>query len=550
MTIAPLLRLAFAAALANLARDAVAAPPNVVFILADDAGIADVARYHERFVGTPAAVPTPHLDRLCREGMMFTDAQLPAALCAPNRFSLLTGSYPHRSRPAGTWNRTSSTGFHFAKKEDDRTDRPHRTVGAALRDAGYRTAYFGKMHLGGDFFSADGTLLRNQPNDRLGEIDYSRRFENGMLAHGFDYTFVSPDGIQGPMYAWFENDRYRPVSDFAAEVPGLAAGGEASTLRAFKKGERIGHGEMLVAGWGDSRFDTSEHGPILGHFATRFIEDHVARNSGRPFFVYYATGAVHEPLTPEASLAGASGLDLRADFVMDLDRQVGRLLEALDRLKIADETVVIFASDNGGAVKGGERMIGAGQHPNAMFRGNKATIYEGGHRVPFVWKWGDGTPAGSKIPPGVVCGQLVSVMDWVPTIIEIAGGSAAPDQHLDSTTILPLLTNREPDSLSPVRSWHLHRGDVADPRLAARFDDGAGKWVLILPTKTRPMELYDLAIDISQKNNLAAGFASPESLPKDHPQRARVWTMNRWLSDHARADAPRTTPLVGPFASK
>jgi arylsulfatase A len=519
--------------------------PNVVFILADDAGIADIARYHEHFMGTPAAVPTPHLDRLCREGMLFTDAQLPAALCAPNRFSLLTGSNPNRSRTTGTWNRTSSTGLHFERTENAREQNPHRTIGSVLQDAGYRTGYFGKMHIGGDFFAPDGTLLRNQPNDRLGEIDYTRRFENGMLAHGFDTTFVSPDGIQGPMYAWFENDRYVPVSDFAARVPGLAADGPPSVLRAFAKGERVGHGEMLVPGWGDSRFDTSEHGPILGHFATRFIEDHVASHPDRPFFVYYATPAIHEPLTPEADLVGASGLDLRADFVMDLDRQVGRLLAALDRLKIADNTLVIFTSDNGGAIKGGARMIAAGQHPNGPFRGNKATIYEGGHRVSFVWKWGDGSATGSHIPPGVVCNQLVSVLDWVPTLLQLVGApAAAKDQHMDSTSLLPLLTSHEPDTLPPVRRWHLHRGDVQDPRVAARLNDEAGKWLLIQPTDTRPMELYDLATDLAQKNNFVDGHPAPAELPADHPQYARVQKMDRWLTEHARPRAPRTTAVV------
>ncbi|MEY4489863.1 MAG: hypothetical protein RIQ79_2371, partial [Verrucomicrobiota bacterium] len=238
-------------------------------------------------------------------------------------------------------------------------------------------------------------------------------------------------------------------------------------------------------------------------------------------------------------------LDLRADFVMDLDRQVGRLLSTLDRLKIADQTLVIFTSDNGGAIKGGQRMIAAGQDPNGPFRGNKATIYEGGHRVSLVWKWGDGTAAGSKIHPGTVCTQLVSVLDWVPSLLQLVGGSAVEDQHMDSTSMLSLVTSPEPDAMPPVRKWHLHRGDVTDARISVRMNDEAGKWVLIRPTASRPMELYNLATDLSEKKNLVEGYSSPISLPEDHPQHARVQAMNQWLVEHDQAGEPRTTVLPG-----
>jgi len=520
--------------------------PNIVFILADDAGIADVGRYHTHFTGTEPAFPTPHLNRLFDQGMAFTDSQLPAALCAPNRFSIMTGSYPFRSRPTGTWNRTATSAFHFGQQADDRIDRPHRTVGSALQSAGYRTAFFGKMHFGGDFVDQEGRPVRNLAHGELKRIDFSQRFRNGLLDHGFDYTFATPDGIQGPFYLYFENDRYLPVSDFADQIPEVADG-PPSELRSFAKGERVGLGEMIQEGFGDSRFDTSEHGPILSHFASRFIDDHLANHPDTPFLVFYATPAIHEPLTPEAALAGASVLDLRADFVMDLDRQVGRLLETLERHGILEETLIIFTSDNGGGIKGGEAMIAAGQHPNGPFRGVKGQIYEGGHRVSFIWKWGDGTPEGSVIPPGKVSDQLVSVLDWVPTVIQLAGGELPEDQHLDATGLLPLLLSETPDAKAPVRRWHWYRGDIVHPRYGVRMDDGEGQWVYIRPNPQTAMELYNLRGDLSQTTNLTEGFRTAGDLPETHPQRERVLMMEHWFREHNRTNAPRTVPVPPPL---
>ena len=403
--------------------------PNIVFFLADDIGWADPGRYHEHYSGNKAKVPTPNLDKLCDEGMMFLDAQLPAALCAPNRFSIMTGNYTQRSRPWGTWNRTASSAFHYGNANDDRIDNPHETIGTALKKKGYKTAYFGKMHFGGDFFDANGTILRDQPNDQLGQIDFSKRFRNGLLDHGFDYTFVTPDGIQGPLYAYFENDRYIPISSFANDVEGVTVSAN-SILKDFTKGERVGNGEMIQLGYGDSEFDTSEHGPILTHFAQQFMENHVQNNNDSPFLLYYATPAIHVPLTPSTEGIEASGhsqIGPRADFVYDLDAQLGLLLDKLKELGIDKNTIVIFTSDNGGATSGGQAQIAAGQDPNGPLRGKKMSIYEGGHRVPMIWKWGDGTANGSVIPPNTKCEHLVSVMDWVASVIDLAGGEIAYD---------------------------------------------------------------------------------------------------------------------------
>ena len=517
--------------------------PNIVFFLADDIGWADPGRYHEHYSGNDAKVPTPNLDRLCDQGMMFLDAQLPAALCAPNRFCIMTGNYTQRSRPAGTWNRTATSAFHFGNAKNDRIDNPHETIGTALKKKGYRTAYLGKMHFGGDFFDPEGNILRDQPNDQLGQIDFSKRFRNGLLDHGFDYTFVTPDGIQGPLYAYFENDLYSPISSFASDVKGVDISND-SVLRAFSKGQRVGNGEMIQIGYGDSEFDTSEHGPILSHFAQEFMEEHVANEPGTPFLLYYATPAIHIPLTPSVNgikAAGHSQIGPRADFVYDLDAQLGLLLDKLKELGIEKNTLIIFTSDNGGAIRGGQAQIAAGQDPNGPLRGKKSSIYEGGHRVPMIWKWGDGTRKGSIIPPNTKCQHLISVIDWIASVIDLTGGKVEEDQHYDSVSLLPLLFSEEPDELDPLRNFHFY--SIGDYR-GVRMDDGQGKWFYKRTNADGKLELFNIMEELEQTENLVDGYSSIEEIPEEHPQKNRIQIMENWFNAHKATTSPRTAEAL------
>ena len=395
------------------------------------------------------------------------------------------------------------------------------------------------MHFGGDFFDANGTILRDQPNDQLGQIDFSKRFRNGLLDHGFDYTFVTPDGIQGPLYAYFENDRYIPISSFANDVEGVTVSAN-SILKDFTKGERVGNGEMIQLGYGDSEFDTSEHGPILTHFAQRFMEDHVQNNNDSPFLLYYATPAIHVPLTPSTEGIEASGhsqIGPRADFVYDLDAQLGLLLDKLKELGIDKNTIVIFTSDNGGATSGGQAQIAAGQDPNGPLRGKKMSIYEGGHRVPMIWKWGDGTANGSVIPPNTKCEHLVSVMDWVASVIDLAGGEIAYDQHYDSISILPLLFTEEPDELPAPRNFHFY--SIGDYR-GVRMNDDQGKWFYKRVNVDGIVELYDIINDLEQTTNLVDGYASISEIPDNHPHKERIEVMENWFNTHKATFSPRT----------
>ncbi|MFK7910753.1 MAG: sulfatase-like hydrolase/transferase [Akkermansiaceae bacterium] len=536
---------------------ALAERPNIVFLLADDLGPGDLSSYHRRFAGTEAKVPTPHMDRLAKEGMSFTDAQLPAALCAPNRFCILTGNYTFRSIPWGSWFSTGHSALTYGPKADSRKDNPHQTVGGLLKKVGYRTAFIGKMHLGGDFYDRDGKLLRSiekgEQGQNLEKIDFSRPFENGMREHGFDYTFVSPCGIQGPLYAYFENDKYRAISDFAKEVDGLGVSAP-SQFKHFPKKSTMGHSYAERKGYGDSEFDSSEHGPILTHFAVKFIRDHHKNHPDHPFLLYYASPSIHTPHRPsrEGILAhGKSGLGIRADSVCDFDMQIGRILSVCDEIGVTKNTLFILTSDNGGVLSNAKPMIKAGQHPIGPYRGNKELVWEGGRRVPMIWKWGDGITE-NVIPAGVVCDQLVSVLDWVVTISDLTGQTPVQDQHQDSTSLWPFLLSQKPNDETALRKRHYFQGEDLKKRTrrGIRMDIGKSKWVYIFAQGKAPQELYDLGKDISEKNNLLAGHYGPAAVPSNHEYSQLVRQLiSEFKKINNHAD-PRSMPVKEPVFQK
>ena len=524
--------------------------PNIVFLLADDLGPGDVGSYHRRFAGTEPKVATPNMDRLAKQGMSFTDAQLPAALCAPNRFCVLTGKYTFRSIPWGSWFSTGHPALTYGPKAGSRAKNPHQTVGGLLQKVGYRTAFIGKMHLGGDYFDREGTLLRNiekgEQGQNLEKIDFSRPFKNGLLEHGFDYTFVSPCGIQGPLYAYFENDKFRAISDFSDEVDGLSVAAK-SKWKHFPKKSKMGHSYAERKGYGDSEFDSSEHGPILTHFAVEFIKKHRKDHPDKPFLLYYASPSIHTPHSPsrEGIVAhGSTKLGIRADSVSDFDMQIGRILDTCKELEISNNTLFIVTSDNGGVLTNAKPMIEAGQNPVGPYRGHKELVWEGGRRVPMIWAWGDGGE-NSPIPAGVVCDQLVSVMDWVMSIAHLTEQVPAADQHQDSTSLWSLLNSKSPNKEAAVRTSHYFQGEDRKKRerRGIRMDIGKSQWVYILPQKDAPQELYDLSQDIGEKNNLLKGIYGAAAIPAEHPHANLVRKMIKAFQQCNNVKDPRSMPI-------
>ena len=614
--------------------------PNIVFIFVDDMGVGDVGHYHDYFIDqglvtnthfnysgtTPETViRTPNMNRICEEGMIFTDAQLPASLCAPNRFCVLTGNNTVRSREFGTWGHTESSGLNYASSRGglsskpmtyevngksisvldsngniangslngfgDRRNNPHDTLGDILVSAGYHTAFFGKMHIGGDFYDWGGDVLRynffnNNPN-AYDAYDFTRKFDQGMTDHGFDYTFVSPDGIQGKLYMYFENDLYKPISDFDQDIENWWPGsmnpnalGNTSILRYFEatrynntnlnnpvtgvfsansvyddKNRLItsagtselvnDYGELLAKGFGDSRFDTSEHGPVLAYHAVKYIESRVATSPDQPFMLFYAAPAIHTPITPSLHARGSTGLGPRCDFVVDLDQQIGKILDSLDALGISDNTLIILSSDNGGTLANKARLETSNrQHPSGPLRGTKSSIYEGGHRVPFAFKWGDGSPDGSVIMPGTVCNHHVSIIDVAASLIDLTGQAITSDQHQDSISLLPFLMSETPDSIDPIRKQHFYLINKSILNQSVRYDENGNQWVFIFDEDGSDLELYNLAIDPGQENNLINGYSTVADVPSSNYYKSILETMNEWYHTHDSALSSRSQPAI------
>jgi len=500
-------------------------PPNVVMIMADDIGWSDIAacRIQQGLADTP--IPTPNMDRLVAQGMMFTDAHAPAALCAPTRFSMLTGSNPYRNgRQWGTWSLKESSAFN--------ANRQHITVAEVMQAAGYRTAFIGKMHFGGDPKDAGGNITHEES-----EIDFSRKIGDLTTAHGFDYSFGSHQGIQNSPYLYLENDRFAPVD------PGRPA--DNSSVTNWSTGSypgANGTSEIQRQGRGDVDWDSSQTGIRYSDKAVAFIEDHVANHPGQPFLLYYMSQAIHVPHTPPIDFApnpdgtpgtppnepalGAGGGDMTADMVYELDLQVGKIMQALEDEGVANNTLVFLTSDNGGLGAGVDWGI-AGYDSTGVLAGNKGQIWEGGHRVPFIARWGDGTPGGSKIAPGSVSDQLICSHDWVAAMYALTEQDMAVDQAVDAVNILPVLLGRQPPG-EPVREFLLHQGnkDHVEPYALRQ-----GDYVLLLDQSKNPSKLFNLAADLSQTSNLVG----------DPNQQSRITTMEALYKQHDEANDPRST---------
>ena len=376
-------------------------PPNILVILTDDVGWGDLQCYN-----SDGRIPTPNADRLAREGMRFTRAHTPAALCAPTRYSMVTGNYPFRSRVAGgVW------GFN-----DPSAVLPGQlTLAQMLKPAGYRAAMFGKAGFGGSFNSR---LPSGKSADVLAE-------DLAPFKLGFDYSYLIPRGHQSWPFGFYEN--------------GTAVSQMSRT-----------DGAITAADW-----DTQIIGERLVSKATAFLDDHLAKNTAAgkssPFYIHFCTDGAHSPYTPPRSLLGApvkgvTGISEHTDMVYETDVITGKLLEALEQRNLLKNTLIVYTSDNGGMPferENGHDAVGG-------LRGRKASIFEAGHRVPFIVRWGDGTPQGSVIPPGSVRNQIVGTHDIVATALEAASLQVPGDQCLDSISLLPVLMGRRDDS-RPVR---------------------------------------------------------------------------------------------------
>jgi len=525
---------------------ATAAPrPNVVMIHADDLGWSDIAAYRvqqglETEGNTP--IPTPNIDRLVKQGMMFTDAHTAAALCAPSRFCMMTGSYTYRNgRPGGTWEMGGTSAF--------RANRVHDTVGDVMHAAGYRTSIFGKMHFGG------GSMNKN--------VIATQKMKDFPTSYGFDYTFLSYNGVQAPPYLYFENDRFVKIDPISkATTLGI---GTIDDLKTWPKSQRTedpnGANQIQKGGIGDVNWNSSQTGIILDKKAVAFIRDAVANHSDQPFMMYYNSQAIHQPHTapidfrpnadgtpgsppnePVFKVLRPSGDGSTAERIYELDIQVGDILDALEDPNgdgdksdsVLANTLVLFSSDNGGLSTDAETAAGHGHSEwgipdydsTGVLRSHKGNIWEGGHRVPFIAMWGDGTTSGTNdvIAPGTIRNQLICAHDWVATMYALTGQNIPDNQAMDAVNLLPVFLGEKDDS-DPVRDFLIIRG-------GGKHAIRKGDYILILNGSKNPIGLYNLATDLAQTNDL---FADPA-------QATRISEMEALYKQYDNTNDPRSTP--------
>lgn len=455
--------------------------PNIIFVLADDMGWGDSRAYNP-----DSKIPMPALEQLAAQGIRFTDAHT-TPKCAPTRYTVMTGNYQWRGRrPFGEWDYRSGSDIL-----DDQM-----TLGSILSEAGYETAIFGKLHLGGTFYEkgSDNFANGNTPEEL---IDFGRRFLNGPLDYGFNYSYLALIGIQKSPYAFFENDKLI---------------GDPSELFVWPEGI-YGSSKIARSGIGMPYWDSSQVGPILTQKAIDFIDRHhqqnLADDTDRPFFMYYASQAAHGPWTPPNSLLGDAvkgvTIDWRTDMIYELDITLAKLIEALDQRGLTDNTLIVFTSDNGAQIFPWERDT-FGHDNLGGLKGSKGLIWEGGHRVPFIAKWGDGTSAGSSIPPGSVNNQLIAVQDFMATVAALTGHVLPVDQGIDSISFLPALLGQDGNS-GPKRTHFIMEArerleDGNNVGAAPHFALREGPWKLLLDENDNVSGLYNLAEDLGETTNL------------------------------------------------
>jgi len=488
------------AASISVANSADAPRPNIVYILADDLGYGDLGCYNRE-----SKIPTPNLDRLASEGIRFTDAHSPSSVCTPTRYALLTGRYCWRSRlkaqVLGPWGTTLI--------EDGRLTAPQ-----LLRNHGYATHCVGKWHLGFDWPTKDGQPAGSRQNV-LSNVDFTKPIPSGPITRGFD-SYFGVDLPNYPPYIYIENDHSIGIPS----VPNSPAQNRP--------------GPMLP-GW-----NWVNVLPDCAARAVKVIEESVKQQPQKPLFLYFPLTSPHYPVVPDPEFRGKSGAGDYGDFVVQSDAVVGQILDTLKRTGLADNTLVIFTSDNGPEVieiKPGayDRLKESGHASMGPLRGCKRDIWEGGHRVPFIARWP------GQIPAGTTSTETICHVDFLATIAAILGAKLPDNAAEDSYNILPALKNEKPklsaDSkvsnylpTPPIRPATVHH--AASGKFALR----QGDWVFLdAPTgddngppnrrlepqwfkderhytpHNHPGELYNLSTDLSQRHNLYA----------DHPDKVR-----------------------------
>ena len=459
--------------------------PNIIYILADDLGYGDIAVYNPK-----SKIQTPNLDKLASEGMRFTDAHSPSSVCTPTRYGILTGTYPWRSRlPVGVLR-----GYGRALLEKEGT-----TVASLLKENGYTTGVVGKWHLGLDWVIQEAYKDSiNSGSTKMNElgmvtqmngdwVDFTQKPTDGPLDHGFDYSYILPASLDMEPYCYLEND-------ILTELPNEYTPGNDLDTGSYATGAFWRPGKITKS------FDFYEVLPNFIDKAQKFVQTNAKKE--QPFFLYLPLAAPHSPWVPKEAFDGSSGAGQYGDFVQMVDTEVGRFLDNLDAQGLSENTLVIFTSDNGPFWK--PDFIERFDHRSAAnYRGMKADIHEGGHRIPFIAKWPGRIRAGSTSDFSTTLTNLMA------TSAELVEAPLAKDVGRDSQSILPVLLGQQEqigEAISIVH--HSSRGFFALRKGDWKLIEKRGSGGFSVPAVIEPEEgepkgqLYNLAEDPSETVNL------------------------------------------------
>ena len=462
--------------------------PNIVIVYADDLGYGDLSCYNSE-----AAYSTPHLDRMAAEGVRFTDAHSPSTICSPSRYGLLSGQQIYRStgRGGGAWE--GPGGPSYLKPGT-------LTLGQMLQQQGYRTGVFGKWHVGLTWFDQDGERLGGGfKNSLLIDYEKSTPLVDGPNARGFDRSFVTPNcPTTDPLYIYIE--------DGMVPVPATRRHKRA-TLPTPGGKWRWDNDE----GWMAEGYEFVEADLLFFDHAKSFVESHRAQHAEQPFFLLLSTQICHAPVLPAGEFAGRSAGGPRGDFVVELDALVGRMFDLLEAQGVADNTIVLFNSDNGPETLHAHWMREDHDHDAAGgWRGVKRDGWEGGHRVPFLAWWP------GRFPAGLVSDQLTSTTDIFATLASAVGFRVPDEQARDSFDMLPAMLGAQDESQSirPHLLTQSFRGEFQLRQGAWKYLDHRGsggnrydRGVMqgyALPERAPDAagQLYDLAADPGETENL------------------------------------------------
>ncbi|MBT3199642.1 MAG: sulfatase-like hydrolase/transferase [Phycisphaerales bacterium] len=435
--------------------------PNIVVILADDMGIDSVSALNDK-----CGIPTPHLNALLKQGMHFSDAHSGSAVCSPTRYGVLTGRY--------SWRSSLKRGI-VGKWKPPLIEKDRLTLPQMLKNTGYNTACIGKWHLGWNWAKKGGGFTTN-----LKDIDFSKTTQGGPTGRGFDYYF-GDDVPNWPPFVWIENGKTQGIPD---------------TQLSFAKHYHSNNG-IGAKGW-----DLAAVLPKITAKSVEYIKQNAPKK--KPFFLFFPMTSPHSPIAPAKEFQGKSGINAYADFLMETDWCVGQITKALADSGAADNTLLIFTTDNGTSpICKFDELRAKNTDLQNHWRGMKADAFEGGHRVPFIARWP------GRIKGGTKSDQIISLVDIMATCADAAGVKLPESAGEDSVNLMPTLKGKTTNTpLHQAVICHSASGVfvVRKGKWKLQFSAGSGGWSNPKDRAAQKQglpkwQLYDLSADPKETKN-------------------------------------------------